>query len=64
MSFWENSYAAEIADFIHCIENDLPSPVPGSQARDALRVCLAVAESLRSGQCVEMPPAQGETEVR
>jgi predicted dehydrogenase len=59
----ENSYAAEIADFIHCVEHDLPSPVPGSQARDALQVCLAAVESLRTGQCVEIPLKPGETEA-
>jgi predicted dehydrogenase len=60
----ENSYAAEIADFLHCIEADLPSPVPGSQARDALEVCLAAAESLQTGQCVEIPRKQSEAEVQ
>ncbi len=50
----ENSYAAEIADFIDCIENDLPSPIPGKQAKDALQVCLAALESLESGRCIEI----------
>jgi predicted dehydrogenase len=60
----ENGYAAEIADFIHCIEHDLPSPVPGEQARDALQVCLAAAESLHTGQCVEIPTQSGAAEVQ
>jgi predicted dehydrogenase len=50
----ENSFAAEIADFIRCIENDLPSPVPGSEAKAALAVCLAASESLASGRCMEV----------
>jgi predicted dehydrogenase len=50
----ENSFAAEIADFIHCIADDLPSPVPGSEAKEALRVCLAASESIGSGRCVEV----------
>lgn len=50
----ENSFAAEIADFIHCIENDLPVPVPGSEARAALQVCLAAQESLQTGRSVEI----------
>jgi predicted dehydrogenase len=50
----ENSFAVEIADFINCIENDLPSPVPGSQAQEALRVCLAALESLESGRCIQV----------
>lgn len=50
----ENSFAAEIADFIRCIENDLPVPVPGSEARAALQVCLAAQESLHTGHCIEI----------
>jgi predicted dehydrogenase len=50
----ENSFAAEIASFIQCIENDLPSPVPGNEAKEALQVCLAALESLKSGRCVEL----------
>jgi len=48
----ENSFANQIAAFIRCIANDLPSPVPGSEARDALQVCLAAIESLESGRCI------------
>jgi predicted dehydrogenase len=50
----ENSFAAEIADFIRCIDNNLSSPVPGSEAKEALEVCLAASESLASGRCIEM----------
>jgi predicted dehydrogenase len=50
----ENGYAAEIADFIHCIQNDLPAPVPGEEAMTALQVCLAARESLLTGRCVEL----------
>jgi predicted dehydrogenase len=50
----ENSFAAEISDFLRCIDNDLPSPVPGSEAKGALEVCLAASESLASGRCIEM----------
>jgi predicted dehydrogenase len=52
----ENSYAAEIADFIRCIENDLPSPIPGQEAKNALQVCLAALESLETGRCIEIDP--------
>jgi predicted dehydrogenase len=54
----EDSFAAEIADFINCIENDLPSPIPGSEGQEALRVCLAALESLESGRCVRVRHAQ------
>jgi len=50
----ENSFAAQIEDFIRCIENDLPSPIPGSAGREALRVCLAALESLESGRSVAL----------
>jgi predicted dehydrogenase len=52
----EDSFAAEIAAFMHCVENNLPSPVPGVEGREALRVCLAALESLESGRCIELPP--------
>lgn len=52
----ENSFAAQISDFLHCIENDLPAPISGVEARDALQVCLAAQESLGSGQSVEVNP--------
>jgi predicted dehydrogenase len=51
----ENSFAAEIGDFLHCIEYDLPVPIPASAGREALRVCLAALKSLESGCCVELP---------
>jgi predicted dehydrogenase len=50
----ENSFAAEIASFVQCINNDLPSPVSGNEAKEALQVCLAALESLKSGRCVEL----------
>jgi len=54
----ENSFAAQIADFIRCIDNDTPSPVPGSEGKAALQVCLAARESLESGRCVEVNQSQ------
>jgi myo-inositol 2-dehydrogenase / D-chiro-inositol 1-dehydrogenase len=53
----ENSFAAEIASFVECIQNDLPSPIPGNEAREALRICLAALDSLESGRCVELDGA-------
>jgi predicted dehydrogenase len=53
----EDSFAAQIADFIHCIEHDLPSPVPGREGQEALRVCLAALQSLETGRCVEVQRA-------
>lgn len=50
----ENSFADQINDFVRCIEQDLPSPVSGEQARNALQVCLAALESLETGRCVEI----------
>lgn len=50
----ENSYAAEIAAFVDCVQNDTPVPIPGEQACEALQVCLAALESLETGRCVEL----------
>jgi predicted dehydrogenase len=54
----ENSFAAEIAAFIGCIDNDLPPPVPGWAGREALQVCLAALDSLASRRCVEVARPQ------
>lgn len=54
----ENSFAAEIADFIRCIQDNLPAPVSGREARDALQVCLAAVESLKTGRCIEVSTVQ------
>ena len=50
----ENSFATQIADFVHCIQNDLPVPIPASAGAAALRVCLAALESLETGKCIAL----------
>jgi predicted dehydrogenase len=50
----EDSFRAEIASFVDCIENNRPSPIPGEQGREALKVCLAASNSLINGSCVEV----------
>ncbi|MBI3362653.1 MAG: Gfo/Idh/MocA family oxidoreductase, partial [Chloroflexi bacterium] len=50
----EDSFTAEIADFVRCVEQDTPPPIPGEEALEALRVALAGLESLESGKAVEL----------
>lgn len=50
----EHSFSAEIADFVRCVEEDSPPPIPGEEALAALRVALAGLESLETGRAVEL----------
>jgi myo-inositol 2-dehydrogenase/D-chiro-inositol 1-dehydrogenase len=48
----EDSFAAQISEFVKCIETDTPPPVSGEEATAALRVALAAAESIATGRAV------------
>lgn len=50
----EDSFAAEIAAFVRCIEDDTPVPVPAHEATAALEVALAAEESLATGKSVAL----------
>jgi predicted dehydrogenase len=50
----ENSFRDEVADFVRCVVDDLPAPISGKEARDALHVALAALHSLESGQTVAL----------
>ena len=50
----DDPYFAELAAFADSVRNNLPPPVPASEARDAVRVALAALESLQSGQAVTL----------
>jgi predicted dehydrogenase len=50
----ENSYAAELADFVRCIEMDTAAPVTGEEGLAALRVGLAALSALETGQVVNL----------
>lgn len=50
----EDSFAAQIADFVRCVEDNTPPPIPGEEALEALRVALAAVESLETGRAVEL----------
>jgi myo-inositol 2-dehydrogenase/D-chiro-inositol 1-dehydrogenase len=46
------AYTAELAAFAHAVTTGGPSPVPGENARAALEIALAAAESARTGKAV------------
>jgi myo-inositol 2-dehydrogenase/D-chiro-inositol 1-dehydrogenase len=50
----EDSFAAEIADFVRCVEEDARPSIPGEEALEALRIALAALESLETGKAVEL----------
>ena len=50
----ENSFAAQIAAFVACIEGDMAPPVPAEEGLAALRVSLAAAESAATGRAVDL----------
>lgn len=50
----ENSFAAQIASFVGCIDGDTAPPVPAEAGLAALRVSLAAAESAATGRAVDL----------
>jgi predicted dehydrogenase len=50
----EDSFAAEIADFVRCVEEDARPSIPGEEALEALRIALAALESLETGKAIEL----------
>jgi myo-inositol 2-dehydrogenase/D-chiro-inositol 1-dehydrogenase len=44
-----DAYVAELAAFIDAVRAQAPAPVGGEDARAALAIALAAAESVRSG---------------
>ncbi len=47
-------WAAQVADFLRCVRDDAPPPVPGREALAAQRVGLAALESIESGRAVDL----------
>jgi myo-inositol 2-dehydrogenase/D-chiro-inositol 1-dehydrogenase len=47
-----DAYTAELAAFVHAVRTRTPPPVTGDDARAALAIALAAAESVRSGRPV------------
>jgi myo-inositol 2-dehydrogenase/D-chiro-inositol 1-dehydrogenase len=49
-----DAYAAELAAFVDAVRTGAPAPVTGEDARAALAIALAAAESVRSGRPVRI----------
>lgn len=49
-----NPYRAELASFMHAVQNDLEPVVTAQEAMDALRVALATKESAQTGNAVNL----------
>jgi myo-inositol 2-dehydrogenase/D-chiro-inositol 1-dehydrogenase len=50
------AYTAELAAFVDAVRAGTPAPVTGEDARAALAVALAAAESVRTGKTVRLAP--------
>jgi myo-inositol 2-dehydrogenase / D-chiro-inositol 1-dehydrogenase len=49
------AYTAELAAFVEAVRTGTPAPVTGADARAALAIALAAAESVRTGRDVQVP---------
>ncbi|HZB51903.1 MAG TPA: Gfo/Idh/MocA family oxidoreductase [Mycobacteriales bacterium] len=53
------AYTAELAAFVHCVRTKETPPVTGADARAALAIALAAAESVRAGRPVRLAEVGG-----
>jgi myo-inositol 2-dehydrogenase / D-chiro-inositol 1-dehydrogenase len=53
-----DAYTAELAAFVDAVHSGTPAPVTGEDARGALAIALAAAESVRSGRPVRIDEVQ------
>jgi myo-inositol 2-dehydrogenase / D-chiro-inositol 1-dehydrogenase len=53
-----DAYTAELAAFVDAVRSGTPAPVTGEDARGALAIALAAAESVRSGRPVRIDEVQ------
>ena len=51
----ENPVNHELRDFIGCILNGTPPPVPGPEGRAAVEIAIAAYRSVQTGQVVSLP---------
>ena len=49
-----DAYTAELAAFVAAVRTGTPTPVTGEDARAALAIALAAAESVRAGRPVRI----------
>ncbi len=54
LDIYRPTYITEITDFIACVQQDLPSPIPGPDGRVPLVMGLAATRSLREGRTVKL----------
>ena len=52
---YQGGFPEEMAHFIHCITHDEEAAADGIAGRESVRVCLAIKESIRTGQPVTLP---------
>jgi myo-inositol 2-dehydrogenase / D-chiro-inositol 1-dehydrogenase len=53
-----DAYTAELAAFVHAVGTGTPAPVTGEDARTALSIALAAAQSVRTGRPVRIEEVQ------
>jgi predicted dehydrogenase len=53
---FQDAYALELSQFVTALHQDLPVPLPASEARAALRLALTAVESAKTGKAIEMGP--------
>jgi myo-inositol 2-dehydrogenase / D-chiro-inositol 1-dehydrogenase len=53
-----DAYTAELAAFVDAVRTGTPAPVTGADARGALAIALAAAESVRAGRTVRIEEVQ------
>jgi len=49
----EDSFVTQTAEFIRCLDDDLPPPISGDDGLAALRMALAALESLETGRVID-----------
>ena len=53
-----DAYTAELAAFVDAVRTGTPAPVTGEDARGALAIALAAADSVRAGRPVRIDEVQ------
>ena len=59
VELFHGAYTAELAAFVHCVRTKETPPVTGADARAALAVAVAAAESVRAGRPVRLADVGG-----
>jgi predicted dehydrogenase len=59
MAIGIDKHVAQVRDFIEAVRGEHPPMVPGTEARRAVEIVLAVYASARTGAAVDLPLARG-----